>query len=856
MAAFTINSGGVTNWDTLSGGSTIATLDTYTISNGSTLLINTDTYQCANHSTAFGSVDTVSFTGTGGRLLIDPTATKVVAYNTGTGNVPAIGATITQGSVSGTFLGVWANWQSEPVASATAMPASGFIKVKNITGGTFAIGALTGIGAVVTENQRQSWLEIRGADTATITVPRIGKFEVVEAWFELGTTNGTRGQVLSCPTTATVAGTFPGVWIETSAGSGVYEIYTGVGSMVNLATNPTDLRGKMVWHTTSGIRIGSDGVNNVGFLPPTGCKVRIPASIFTTCTRTATGSGIRVLPNATLATRQEFVTTSSGDIDINGALMQWYCNFVQPYRAKVYNSAINDTLVIQKSATALDLNNVLVSPTQAQLNFALNAVSNFAGGAIQSCSFNRFSLAASGAYVNTFNFNNNVTVQDTISRALINRANATTGTWTCTQNSSCIFSSCTNIGGRSLHAADQNTRYTSHNYIDNFSGTTGTVNPHYGIEGIGGCNGLFVNGVSFAGIANQQPYSGILSVVNSSNTTLRNVGDYTTPLSLGSANQSGIVFNTGGNCNGFRAQRIYVANTRTGAWSSLNSDNNILIETLKADYADTTVISSLNTITKGVSLLGTTTGQTAVYGTHWKDSFTSTTVGKIEVLCNEPTVASAAQCSITSGTPRFNSVGQIAMTAVGQQVTWEMPYFAKGHTALANLAPTLTGTNTGNLTYEFQYDKGSGYNGTWLVLNAANLTGAGAITPAIGVRLKVRATCTIANAGNLLTNIAIPTVTTSADQNQTYPLDTYTLTLTGLVGGSDIVILQSSTETVRVQVDSNTPTTYAYVYESSEPVDICVYKSGQIPFFIRNFMLPTFSSSLPVAQVADPSYLE
>ena len=64
MTAFTCNSGGVQNWDSKTGGSVNATLDSYAISNGTTLLIDTDTYQCANHSTAFGSVDTVTFSGT------------------------------------------------------------------------------------------------------------------------------------------------------------------------------------------------------------------------------------------------------------------------------------------------------------------------------------------------------------------------------------------------------------------------------------------------------------------------------------------------------------------------------------------------------------------------------------------------------------------------------------------------------------------------------------------------------------------------------------------------------------------------------------------------------------------------
>lgn len=285
MTAFTCNSGGVENWDSKSGGSVNATLDSYTLSNGTTLLIDTDTYQCANHSTGFGSVDNVTFSGTGGKLKVDGTNVRVIPYNTGTGKVPAIGTTISQGGVSATLLGVWSGWQAEPTAAAAAMPASGYIKVKGKTGGDFAAGALTGIGASATGADVVGWIEVRGADTATITVPRLGAFEVTGDWFELGTTNGTRGQVIPCPTTATVAGVFPGVWIETASGSGVYERFSGAGSIVALSTIPTDERGKIVWQATSGIRIGSDGTNNVGFLPPTGCKVRIPNVIFTCCTR-------------------------------------------------------------------------------------------------------------------------------------------------------------------------------------------------------------------------------------------------------------------------------------------------------------------------------------------------------------------------------------------------------------------------------------------------------------------------------------------------------------------------------------------------------------------------------------------
>jgi hypothetical protein len=858
MAAYTHNTGSTIAFESLTGGSAVAAVDTHVISNSTTLLIRTDTYACTNHSTAVGSLDTVSFSGTGGVVRIDPTYVKYIAYTAGSGNSPAFGTTITStGGATGVFLGAWTNWQSEPIVPAAAIGATGFIKIGNVVG-DFAAGALTGITATCSGIQKQAWIEVRGADVSTITVPRIGKFETVESYFELGTTTGVRNQVIPCPTTGNIAGIFPGVWIETTAGSGIYERFASAGSIVALAAIPTDERGKIIWQTTAGIRIGFDGTNNVGYLPPVGCKVRIPAAILTNCTRTAGGSGIRVLPNATIATRQEFVTTSAGDISINGAVVQWYCNFVQPYRAVVKNSFISDSLIIQESASALNVDNITVSPTQAQLQVALNCVSNFAGGSIQNSLFTRFSLATSGAYINTVNYNKNVTFTNVKTQTLLNRGNATTGTWTCTQNINCTWTDCLDIGARSLHASDQYTTYIGHNYLDNFSGTTSTANPHYSLEFAAGCTNPLVNGLSFAGLVNQHPYNGIASFTASYNIRLRNIGTAISPLSLGSANQTGVIVNFGGNCDNATVQRCYTSTTRTGTHTSTNTDNNIVFESVVGDYADTSVITSLNTIMKGCKLLGATTGQTAVYGSHWKDSFTSATVGKIEILCNEPTTASASQCLIASGTPQFNSVGQLAMTVLGQQVQWEMPYFAKGHTALANLAITLTGTNTANLSYEFQYDKGVGYNGVWLVLNAANLTAVGAIVPATGIRLKIRATCTIANAGNLLTNIAIPTVTTSTDQNQVYVLDPITFTVAAQVSliGAEIRVYDldnlptGSLGTELGGTESSVSETLSIQTEASNSVWVQIMQTGYAEFG-QQILLGSTSSTFTALLVAD-----
>jgi hypothetical protein len=864
MTAFTAATGGDSYFDGYTGGSINATLDSYAISAGSRLIVRTDTNACANHSVAFGSLDTVTFSGVGGTLRFDPTYVRVVAYTAGSGNSPAFGAAISQGGVSGVFLGAWTNWQSECIVPGAAIGATGYIKIGGVTGGSFAAGALTGITATCSGADVQGWIEVRGPDAGTVTVPRIGKVESVEAWFYLDNTNGARGQIIPCPTTATVAGVWPGVWIETAAGSGVYERYAGVGSQVAVATTRTTAEMKIIWQTTGGIRIGNDGTNGVGYLPPTGCKVCIPATILTNCTRNATtGSGPRVLPNATIATRQELVTTGAGYFDLRNLVCQWYMNFSQPFYVKYLNCAVSDSMILSEVASPLDVENCIVGVTQAQLNFALNVTSCFAGGTIQNSNFWRFSLAASGAYTTQLNYATGVTFSNNVHGSATLRANGTTGAITSTQAVDCTFTGETLIGGRGLFVGAQRCAFNATKYYDHtITTTTSSTNPMYALDFTTGGSGNTVDGFALPLSANG-PYSGLVSANACYNTLVKNIGTSSVvPLAMNSA-VTGVILNGAGNNDGLTMKRCYVSGTRSGPYAFVNSDNNILVENCMGDYADTTVFAGLNGIIKNAGLTGSTTGQTSVYGSHWLTRFTSTTAGFAEVLCNEPTSASAAQCSATGGTPQFNSSGSVLLTKVGDQVTWEMPFFAVGYTAFTNSAPTITGTNVtyssgstwGNHTLEFQVNTGSGYGGTWLALTAANLI-ANTFNSTTGFKLKIRATCLTAAAGNVLTNMRVALTTTSNDQrDKLYPLNTITLALTGLVAGSDVTILSAGTETVLATQEENAGTTYGYTYETPVSIDVAVYQPGYIPFFIRGYTLGSSDSTLPCAQVADASYL-
>lgn len=114
------------------------------------------------------------------------------------------------------------------------------------------------------------------------------------------------------------------------------------------------------------------------------------------------------------------------------------------------------------------------------------------------------------------------------------------------------------------------------------------------------------------------------------------------------------------------------------------------------------------------------------------------------------------------------------------------------------------------------------------------------------------------------TGLATTNITpTNSNVSTKFPNDANTvinnnkvLQLTGLVVGSDIVILNAGTSTERVNVDGNNATTYnyTYAYVAGTYVDICVFKQGYIPYAIRNYLLPSGGGSVPISQAVDRNF--
>lgn len=509
--------------------------DTYNV-NGGTLTIDQDSRYGTNQttSTALGNV-TISAT-LGGKVTIDARYVRLIPFTGGSGNVPASNTTISQGSASGKLIGVWSALNAAPTAAASAMPASGYIKIKQWNSTEFSAGALTGITANASGASVAGWIELVGVESTTVTVPRLGSFEMKGEWFDLGTTSGSNTTTYQIPTSGSVT-YVPAVWVETGTGTGVYEAYPCAGSATALAaTFATDaIRGKVCWVSTAGLlRFQHDGTNSTGgYLPPAGRKIRIPNIITANCV--STGLTANVLPNATLGTRYDFTTTGGGVISIDKAALCWFPSFAQAFSVSLTNTCIATQLSISEIATPMNFSQVCVGQEAANTQYGLLMALCFAGGTWNNCTWTRATVSASGNYINSvadiygFTFNYDKVM------AFGARGNATTGSATITRATNCTWNNPTIGVGRQLLTTCTNVAYNSVTYYDHPATTTATGNPMYAFDLASNCLNVTVDGVAFGGLAGCQPYSGIMNVgaAGCTNIKLRNLGTPASPLSMG-----------------------------------------------------------------------------------------------------------------------------------------------------------------------------------------------------------------------------------------------------------------------------------------------------------------------------------
>jgi hypothetical protein len=651
------------------------------------------------------------------------------------------------------------------------------------------------------------------------------------------------------------------VWLSAGFTDGtalyIVSIVANTSITVNVNSNQTGASRTMDALTKT-ITLARRVSRSCGYKPVTGLRVRMPNVILSTAGATPNFSGNVLL--ATVANRWDFTTTSAGEIDLDKVCSNIYLSFTAAFRVSITESCVQDVLVSNVGATTV-IDDVGMTPDALRAAVLLTGTNLFSGITLNKLRLARF-LDGNGSTVLSLTDADGVDFTDCQSEIFgsttaTTRSNATCATCVLTRVSNGTITRHSTIGGRLSIVQSQNLILSDTRFADTLNGTTQTTNPLVGAFDVNTTSiNILIEGFSnFQSIANMHPYTAILlATAGCLDIKLRNIGTPAAPYDCGSANATGL----GVSCSvtkGLELKRVYLQNVRTAPLSFANTVQDVVVDNVWGDGADAQAIAAVNCLVRGARYTNSVTGQTSVYGRHWEDAFTSTTAGRLVIAMNEPLAATADQAVITSGAPQFTSAGTINMPTVGDQIVWEMPYFAIGHTALANIAPTVTGTNTGNFTLTYQIDVGSGYNGTWLALTAGNLS-SHAIPAFVnlynqgGFRLKVRATVATGSVTNALTYIRIDTVTTSTEQRRQYPFYTPDVGYSGTLSGSRLAIYVDSTnDLAKTATDDAGSTIAATPWDASYSAVLRLRKAGYEP--IENTITIGEAGSILLAEQVD-----
>lgn len=765
--------------------------ETWTINSGS-LTIRTDTRVHAGAPANMnGSVGSMTVSASlGGGILIDATKVRWLAYNNGSGHVPAIGTMVTQGETSGYLLGVWCNLASAPTTVGSAMPPTGFIKFREVSG-IYSAGALTGIGASSTGTDRTGWIEMVMRVTAANNIPRAGYFRTRGDWFYLDDTNGIAGQEIQTPTNGGGDGTHvPAVWIETTPNSGVFESFPCITSDIFKSTNlGTDIRSKFTETVGNGVvRIGTGGV---GYLPPAGCRVRIPNIIGRQSL--AINDAINQLPATNITNRPDFITSAAGDIDIEYFMGDWYHAYTNAYRVRHVNCSSFDAFSASNIASPVVLDNLIISTFNLSA-LPLNLNANTLGGTVQNCKFFRGVAVSNGHVCNItactdfiFRENHFGVVPYTRSSGCsvqISQSIGLTFDGLYQYNSSLLVNTCFDLVLRNI------------DHCDRIVGSTNATTGMYVIRIAVSSNNILFDGLTFGLKDTVQDYCNCYNapfyISNSSNITIRNAGTAQKPLKSASVALAPqyVIHDAAANIN-IKCQRLYFDYVRTGFMNSVNTSKNYVVENVTALNAVYVITNFINAYVRGIGAVSASvTGGESVYGTHFFDGFTSDTAGILWFALNEPTAFSAEWVTMTLvGTSGgFTSTGELAMPTVGDSVIIEMPYFVIGHTGFANINPIITGTQAQNMVREYDLDTGSGFSDIYKSLTGGNLS-AETVNPSTGFRMRLRITTATGHVSNAIRYVRVITTTTvQSQQTNLYPLDISKIQVTGYMPGTRLQI--------------------------------------------------------------------
>lgn len=833
-----------------------------TINDGAKLTIDSDPQE-----TAMGQLGDLQINS--GEIHIDGRYVREIAYSSGTGSLPAITTAVTWGSGGSAGSGKIIRYDS-------GTNATGILTLTRQSGAD-PNGTITGGGwSATVDSSKVGYLKLLVETQVWDTLNADSILRVTGDWYELGVGDGTDNQSFTLPH----AGTQAAVWVETGNGTGVFEIWhrvlnTNTGSLIffdSLSQWGATYESGFVFGCTPLQSTLVFGTSVNGGAPPNGARIRIPNVHLGTST------------NATPLVETFTATSTTGaigaryvDNNTNVNVYIDHCNFSSGY----FSAQGTNEIVVSDSCFPWTV--------AASTSYTLNALVSPAS--FTNCAFiNGTALAGDtpGRYFYIVDCVGGVSFTDCVFMGAANGVASGTALSIVTSNDIFFY-------GRNKfvhNQQDENTCYAIHlSTATNvrFEGTTICLNAGMNISSV---SGLYVeefvwgelasrgstedsmkpiniagltSGVRFmsgrlcsGGAAIRNMNSTMLTIDNGTDMVFRNFGSPSNKIDCGG--RGGYITLTGVAKN-IKFQRICLTNLNsTKIPSSLASVSDVTLDNCSDDYNDELELMGTRLTIRGVhggsGGLNTTTGveadMTNVVGTCFYDQFTSDTEGYVGLVFNDRGNRHLNDVWKTAGCV-FDGLGGLLFRAQGDEVIYTWPWEIRGHTGFRNQAIEIIGVTPEYLTVYYDLDTGAGFSGSW---TEANTLPAIAL-PASGFRIKIRILRTSALGGISVkvTGLRFPTTTTIADQmDNLYPLDTITLSLTGVVVGSDVVILPAGGESPLLSVDATGVPTVTYTYETPQAVDIAVYKAGYVPLVIRNYALASSDTSLPIAQVLDRNF--
>lgn len=804
-------------------------------------------------------------TVTAGELLIDARGVRHLDYTGGSGTLTQ-GTTIT-GNVTG--------------ATATFMrDLTGTLKLKNVVGSfadTEGLTAGSGWTGTASGTERLGTLEVLFQEGKNTNPSRQGTVTYKGEWIEIGTSNGTANQTVQFWNSNFCSA----VWIETGAGTGVYEKWMNYNrSMTNNVKAGQFGNFYSQVHGNATLTFGNGTWGNI---PPNGAKIRVPNLYISQSTSVA--PTVATMPSGLGSYYR--ITGNAGAYNIDKVNLISYWVSSNMANIDVSNSSIAHTVLISEAFAPFTFRNcAFVRPyTLVNTNNLLNGILSPSTNIVDDCVFYAEGIGASN--LQAIVFSSNTPVQFTNCTAILDSSTNTndrliTLTTNCDNS---LFSNCKLIG-YSLIVSTANVRLENITLGVNLNGTDNPgATDHFNISNM---VNLEVDNMTIDpsyGLYTTTT-SNIITCSTSTKVTFSNFGSLDNPVVTTGMTNS---INLTSGCTD-----VVIANChfteRIGTFN--NSSTRVLIQNCSQTGLDLLNNSSVNSVVlsyRGTGDIGANNGvetdYTSVYDNNYYTTFKSDTEGLVSIIMNEKS-NNPTLYTILSGNNKeiyFNSLGDLSITGLNNEIEFliESPIADNnkilGFTSFQNVDPQIVRQNTipvtpGNLEYSYDIDTGSGFSGTFKSLTGSNLSGE-TITPDGGFRLKVRVKCIVASTStttNLINGIGILMNTTlPAQRDNLYSIRpvvaNYTLQLPNILEGSRYRIynVNQSRElanTITPLGGINITLIAGLDYNPGDQIDLTVaYTNGLISKkeYENSFTMPAVSTTntLPFTQIDDDVYI-